>query len=73
MTYRTFASWAELLDHIKAEYELFYKAPLDFHPARVTAHVRKDGKVRVYPHWASAADPFTADMAHLERFRKVGR
>lgn len=71
--YRTFASWAELLDYINAGYDLFYLAPMEYQPARITAVVRKDGKIRVYPHWASGADPFTADLTHLSRFRKAGR
>jgi hypothetical protein len=64
-----FDTWAELLDHISAGYPLWYQAPLDYRPAQVTAVMRKDGKLRVYPTYADA-DPFTADAVHLERFRK---
>lgn len=68
--YQSFASWFELLDHVHAGYTLYYHAPLDFTPRRVTAVVRKDGQLRVTPYWASNADPFNADRAHLDRFRK---
>jgi hypothetical protein len=70
MTYEAFQSWPQLLDHINAGLPLWYQAPLDVRPAAVTAKVRKDGRLRVYPHWSSDADPFTADQAHLERFRR---
>lgn len=70
MTFQSFASWTELLDHITAGYSLWYHAPLDFRPRRVSAVVRKDGKLRVYPS-TTDADPFTADTAHLDRFRQL--
>jgi hypothetical protein len=66
----TFTSWPELLDHVAADYRLYYHAPMDYRPALVTATVRKDGKLRVTPVY-SDADPFTADVAHLPRFRKA--
>lgn len=68
-TFQSFSTWAELLDHISGEYPLFYHAPLDFRPRRVSAVARRDGKLRVYP-LTNEADPFTADSAHLDRFRK---
>jgi hypothetical protein len=70
---KPFLTWGELLDHVSAEYPLFYHAPMDFKPTHVSAVVRMDGKLRVSPIY-SDADPFTADKGHLERFRKaVGR
>ena len=72
--YRTFDTWAQLLDHIgahagDARYWLWYQAPLDYTPVPVTATVRRDGRVRVIPQWSNGADPFTADDKHLSRFR----
>lgn len=66
----TFSTWAQLLDHVKADYPLWYQAPLDVRASRVEAHIRRDGKLRVSPNWSSDADPFTADEGHLERFRR---
>ena len=71
--YEAFARWDGLLDHIRAGYELFYHAPMDYRPRRVSAVVRNDGQLRVYPHWSSDADPFTADAAHLARFKRLDR
>lgn len=67
--YAPFQSWDQLLDHIRAEYPLFYHAPMDQRPAMVSGVLRKDGKVRVSP-FSNEADPFTADIGHLDRFRK---
>jgi hypothetical protein len=68
--FESFATWAQLLDHIAAGYRLFYQAPLDYRPAQVSAVVRCDGQIRVTPVY-SDCDPFTAGTAHLERFRRV--
>jgi hypothetical protein len=69
-TFETFGTWSELVDCVRGEYKLFYQAPMDYKPHLVTATIRKDGKLRVYP-CLSDADPFTADVAHLERFRRL--
>jgi hypothetical protein len=69
MAFQTFESWAQLLDHVAAGYPLFYHAPMDINPAQVSAVLRRDGKLRVTPIYASA-DPFTADAGHLDRFRR---
>jgi hypothetical protein len=71
-TLQNFATWTEVIDHVRAEYPLFYQAPMDYRPVLVSAVIRKDGKLRVYPA-LSDADPFTADVAHLDRFRKNAR
>lgn len=65
-----FGSWPELCAHISADYKTFYHAPLDYQPVVVSVAVRKDGKVRVSPIYGDA-DPFTADIKHLSRFRRV--
>ena len=69
-TYRTFDSWANLLDAIRAEYRIAYHAPLDVRPIQVGTTIRRDGRVRVTPIYANA-DPFTADEGHLSRFRAI--
>jgi hypothetical protein len=69
VNYETFSSWAQLLDHVAAGHKLYYQAPMDYTAHLVGAYIRKDGKVRVTPVY-SDADPFTADTAHLPRFRR---
>ena len=69
IAFESFTTWTQLLDHINAGYDLWYHAPLDYRPRRISAIVRKDGRIRVYP-LTTDADPFTADVAHLERFRR---
>lgn len=68
-TYATFASWADLLSYIRGGGMVAYQAPLDYRPIAVRVKVRGSA-VRVYPP-TSDADPFTADAAHLPRFRGV--
>ncbi len=69
--FANFAEWAELLDYVAAGHTLYYQAPMDARPALVQAVVRRvDGKLRVTPVYTDA-DPFTADLAHLSRFRRV--
>ena len=67
---QTFATWADLLDHVGSEYPLYYHAPMDYRAAQVSAVLRKDGKLRVTPTYTDA-DPFTADQGHLGRFRRA--
>lgn len=64
-----FTSWAHLLDAVGAGYTLYYQAPMDYRPSVVQVTLRRDGKLRVTPVFTDA-DPFTADTAHLTRFRK---
>lgn len=68
-TYTAFDNWAQLLDHIKAGYRLYYWAPMDYRPIQVSVVVRKDGKVRVHAPYGDS-DPFTVDEGHLTRFRR---
>ena len=67
-----FETFAQLIDHVRAGYQLFYQAPLDYRAALVSAVIRKDGNLRVYPIYRDA-DPFTADPGHLPRFRRKSR
>jgi hypothetical protein len=65
----TFTSWPQLTDHVRAGYRLFYQAPMDYRPVMVTAVIRKDGNLRVSVPYGDA-DSFTADIGHLDRFRR---
>lgn len=49
MTFETFSTWGQLLDHAQADYPLWYQAPLDARPVMVSAVIRKDGRLRVTP------------------------
>lgn len=69
MTFTAFENWRQLQDHVRAGYSLWYQGPMDYRPVIVTAVVRRDGKLRVSPVYTDA-DPFTADDAHLTRFRR---
>jgi len=69
--YQPFETWAQLLDHVNAEYTLYYHAPMDYQPALVIAVVRRDGRLRVTAPYALDSGSFTADVAHLPRFRRL--
>lgn len=71
LTYTTFQTWTELLDAIRADDRIAYQAPMDVRPVQVGTTIRRDGRIRVTP-TSRDADPFTADAAHLDRFRKIG-
>jgi hypothetical protein len=66
----SFASWEHLQQYIAGGYPVYYQAPLDALPVRVSTAIRRDGRIRVYPIFASA-DAFTANIDHLPRFRRV--
>lgn len=58
-------SWRMLAPNLP----IYYHAPMDFRPRKVTiARVYKNGKIRIAKPSADS-DPFTADAAHLDRFR----
>jgi hypothetical protein len=65
-----FASWPALLEHIATGGAVYYHAPMDHAPVRVRVEVRRGSKLRVFPP-SRAADAFTADSGHLERFRQT--
>ena len=67
--YATFDTWDQLLEHIRAGFPGCYHAPVDVRPYRVNVGAFKNGKIRVYP-LGGTADRFTADAAHLGRFRR---
>jgi hypothetical protein len=80
-----FASWADVLTAAKAGKELYYQAPLDHRPTRITprtysgqenAYEARARSIRIWPpgstgrgRWRTA-DPFTADAEHFNRFSK---
>jgi hypothetical protein len=70
-----FNSWPELLTHVRAGRAVWYRAPLDNNACLVRAVARPMGRtVRVRSFSGGRGrvapfDPFTADSAHLERFR----
>lgn len=63
-----FDTWDQVLAHVANHYSVWYHAPLDVRPVRVSVTLR-GAKLRVYPP-SNDADPFTADASHLERFRR---
>ena len=58
-------TWAEVRAAAEAGRPLWYKAPLDFRPARVTVvRAFKNGKLRL----SCFGTTWTADEGHAERF-----
>lgn len=69
VTFATFAQWGDVLDYAREYRPLYYQAPLDVRPVRIEYRVTRRATIRVFP-FAQCADPFIADRAHLERFRR---
>lgn len=68
--YIGFDSWPTLLAYVgEHQGSVFYQAPLDYRPQRVTAK-RKGKRVWVEP-WTTEADPFLVGEKHLERFLRL--
>ena len=74
----SFATWERLLAYVKRGNPVWYQAPLDVRPTRLTQGKKPFGyeprarTVRIYPPGrgkARTSDPFTADAGHLDRFR----
>lgn len=68
-----FPSWIAVLTWIESGYEIFYHAPMDRRPVRVTARRGKGShryKVKVTPR-TNDADPFWTDLEHFDRFRRI--
>lgn len=73
MTFESFAQWGDLLDYAREYRPLYYQAPLDVRPVRVDVRVNRNLTIRVFnviAYRPREADPFTADRAHLDRFRR---
>lgn len=69
-TLETFATWSDVLAHVKAGNPTYYQALMEFRPFRVIASTRgvRPARVRVTPFFD--ADAFWADCHDLGRFRK---
>lgn len=70
MNFATFATWTELIAHIRKGAPLYYHAPLDYRPVLVRARILNFETVRIFPPDLREADPFIADPDHLPRFKK---
>lgn len=65
-----FDSWAGLLKHINEGKTLYYNAPLDRLPVRVSVIQQfKNGKLRIKVTNHSAFCGFTIDKSHLDRLK----
>ena len=66
--WRHYINWTDVLIAARDHDQLYYKAPLDWHPQAVrVVRVYKNKKIRLDPETVDA-DPFTADRGHLDRF-----
>ena len=73
--FTTYRTWTEVMQAARAGETLYYQAPMNTYPSRFTAgkgpwtYEVKPRGIRLTPP-KSAADPFTANADHLERFRR---
>lgn len=73
-----FDTWQEVLEHVRAQKPVWYQAPLDRTPMRLSYKVPEHYGVRIQGNAVRiqppkyAADPFRADDRHLDRFRREG-
>jgi hypothetical protein len=67
-----FASWPDVLAHVRAGRATWYQAPLDARPVRVRVRLVGSRSVRVEPP-STDADPFVANVDHLSRFKREER
>lgn len=71
--FTTFASWESVLVHINEGKAIYYHAPLDRFPVRVSIIQQfKNGKLRIKVVSHSAFCGFTIDKSHLERMKYFG-
>jgi hypothetical protein len=72
--FEPFARWIDVLAHARNGGALYYHAPLDCSPVRLTDFQVKARTIRIWPLGSRGrgkgrtADPFTADAGHLDRF-----
>lgn len=70
--FRTFDTWEQVLEYVKANGHIFYKGALNYKPERVQAKVHLGQKVRTDP-TRDQADPWTMDSSYLNLcWEKVG-
>jgi len=68
--FEMFASWPDVLAAARRGDRLWYQAALDVRPRAIAVdRVFKNGKIRIDP-LSNQADKFTADVGHLDRFRR---
>jgi hypothetical protein len=65
-----FATWADVLEWVRAKKIVFYQAPLNVRPTMVRASVRGAGKKVRIAATSRDSDAFWADSGHLSRFLK---
>jgi esterase/lipase superfamily enzyme len=65
-----FDSWKFLLAWAEFGNELYYHAPLDLLPRRVSCK-RMGDAIKVTPLVCTDADPFLADEGHMSRFKRA--
>lgn len=65
----TFATWDDVLAHVRAGGEVLYWSPMDVAPVPVVTADALDGSdtLAVFP-LSRDANPFRADAGHLDRF-----
>ena len=74
-TLRHFHTWKEVLAYARTGAPLYYQAPMNYQPSRLTKFQVKAKTIRIWPPGSEGrgrnrtADPFTADAHHLDRFR----
>ncbi len=74
--FERFASWRDVLAYAATGAALYYHAPLDVAPVRVRYEARPR-TIRIFPPGrtgrgkARTSDSFSADVSHLDRFRKL--
>lgn len=71
-SFTSFASWEAVFVHINEGKTLYYHAPLDRLPVRVSVIQQfKNGKLRIKAASHSSFCGFTIDKGHLERFKFI--
>ena len=64
VTFRTFDTWQQVLDHVSKRGHIYYKGALNYKPEFVWAKVHMGQKVRTEPS-RDQADPWTMDSSYL--------
>ena len=67
MSFEPFRSWADVLAYVQRHGAIYYQAPLDWRPVLVRASAEDVVKIEPDP---ANADPFNADILHLDRFKR---
>lgn len=65
-----FLTWDAVIEHVEAGKPTYYQAPMNVRPTRVNVKLSERRKVRITAPVTADWDSFTADSAHLDRFKK---